>query len=152
MSDIEKIINDAWENRDKISPNSDKSIIDAINETIELLDQGKIRVANRQSDGRWITNETAKKGILLSFRTSKMTTTSGPYSVWYDKIGFKTAGWSERDHKRAGFRYVPNGMTRKGCYIAPGAVLMPCFINIGAYVGSDTMVDTWSTVGSVAQI
>ena len=152
MSNIEKIINEAWENRKDISPDSDKSIIDAINETIEQLDQGKIRVANRQADGKWITNETAKKGILLSFRTNKMTTTSGPYSVWYDKIGFKTAGWTERDHKRAGFRYVPNGMTRKGCYIAPGAVLMPCFINIGAYVGSDTMVDTWSTVGSGAQI
>ncbi len=152
MSNIEKIINEAWENRKDISPDSDKSIIDAINETIEQLDQGKIRVANRQADGKWITNETAKKGILLSFRTNKMTTTSGPYSVWYDKIGFKTAGWTERDHKRAGFRYVPNGMTRKGCYIAPGVVLMPCFINIGAYVDSGTMVDTWSTVGSGAQI
>ena len=149
---IEKIINDAWESRDKISPNSDKGIIDAVNETIELLDQGKVRVANRQSDGKWVTNEVAKKAILLSFRTNKMKTTSGPYSVWYDKVGFKTAGWTEEDHKRAGFRYVPNGMTRKGCYIASGVVLMPAFLNIGCYVDSGTMVDTWSTVGSGAQI
>ena len=152
MSNIEKIINDAWENIKDISPDTDKNIINAINETIEQLDQGKIRVANRQPNGKWITNEIAKKAILLSFRTNKMTTTSGPYSVWYDKIGFKTAGWTEEDHKLAGFRYVPNGMTRKGCYIAPGVVLMPCFINIGAYVDSGTMVDTWSTVGSGAQI
>ena len=82
MSDIEKIINEAWENKKDISPDSDKSIIDAVSETIEHLDQGKIRVANRQSDGKWVTNETAKKAILLSFRTNKMTTTSGPYSVW----------------------------------------------------------------------
>ena len=149
---IEKIINDAWESRDKISPNSNKDIIDAVNETIELLDQGKVRVANRQSDGKWVTNEVAKKAILLSFRTNKMKTTSGPYSVWYDKVGFKTAGWTEEDHKRAGFRYVPNGMTRKGCYIASGVVLMPSFLNIGCYVDSGTMVDTWSTVGSGAQI
>ena len=149
---IEKIINDAWESRDKISPNSDKVIIDAVNEIIELLDQGKVRVANRRSDGKWVTNEVAKKAILLSFRTNKMRTTSGPYSVWYDKVGFKTAGWTEEDHKRAGFRYVPNGMTRKGCYIASGVVLMPSFLNIGCYVDSGTMVDTWSTVGSGAQI
>ena len=149
---IEKIINDAWENRKDISPDSDKSIKDAINETIELLDQGKVRVANRQPDGKWETNQVAKKAILLSFRTSKMTTTAGPYSVWWDKVGFKTAGWTEEDHKKAGFRYVPNGMTRKGCYIAPGVVLMPCFINIGGFVDSGTMVDTWSTVGSGAQI
>ena len=149
---IEKIINDAWESRDKISPSSDKGIIDAVNETIELLDQGKVRVANRQPDGKWVTNEVAKKAILLSFRTNKMKTTSGPYSVWYDKVGFKTAGWTEEDHKRAGFRYVPNGMTRKGCYIASGVVLMPSFLNIGCYVDSGTMVDTWSTVGSGAQI
>ena len=152
MSDIEKIINEAWENKKDISPDSDKSIIDAVNETIEHLDQGKIRVANRQSDGKWVTNETAKKAILLSFRTNKMTTTSGPYSVWYDKVGFKTAGWTEEDHKRAGFRYVPNGMTRKGCFVAPGCVLMPSFLNIGCYVDSGTMVDTWSTVGSGAQV
>ena len=149
---IENIINEAWENRKDISPDSDKSIIDAINETIELLDQGKVRVANRQPDGKWETNQVAKKAILLSFRTSKMTTTAGPYSVWWDKVGFKTAGWTEEDHKKAGFRYVPNGMTRKGCYIAPGVVLMPCFINIGGFVDSGTMVDTWSTVGSGAQI
>ncbi len=152
MSDIEKIINEAWDNIKDISPDSDKRIIDAVNETIEQLDQGKIRVANRQSDGKWVTNETAKKGILLSFRTNRMTTTSGPYSVWYDKVGFKTAGWTEEDHKRAGFRYVPNGMTRKGCFVAPGCILMPSFLNIGCHVDSGTMVDTWSTVGSGAQV
>ena len=149
---IEKIINDAWENRKNVSPDSDKSIIDAINETIELLDQGKVRVANRQPDGKWETNQVAKKAILLSFRTSKMTTTAGPYSVWWDKVGFKTAGWTEEDHKKAGFRQVPNGVIRRGSYIAPGVVCMPSFVNIGAYVDSGTMVDTWVTVGSGAQI
>ncbi len=149
---IEKIINDAWENRKEISPNSDKSIIDAINETIEQLDQGKIRTANRSPDGKWITNEIAKKAILLSFRTNKMTTLTGPYATWFSKTTGKTQGWSEKEHLAAGFRYEPNGMCRKGSFIASGVVLMPCFINIGAYVDNGTMVDTWSTVGSGAQI
>ena len=152
MSNIEKIINDAWENRKDISPDSDKSIIDAINETIEQLDQGKIRVANRQADGKWITNETAKKGILLSFRTNKMTTTAGPYATWHDKIPGKTAGWGKEDYEKNNFRFVPNGVIRKGSYIAPGVILMPSFCNLGCYVDSGTLVDTWCTVGSGAQI
>tara|TARA_B100002052_G_scaffold232428_1_gene215352 strand:+ start:255 stop:1076 length:822 start_codon:yes stop_codon:yes gene_type:complete len=152
MSDIEKIINDAWENRKDISPNSDKKIIDTINDTIQKLDEGKIRTANRSEDGKWITNQVAKKAILLSFRTSKMTTTTGPYATWFDKVPGKTQGWTVDDHRKAGFRQVPNGVIRKGSYIAPGVVCMPSFVNIGAYVDSGTMVDTWVTVGSGAQI
>ena len=152
MSDIEKIINDAWENRKDISPDSDKSIIDAINDTIEQLDQGKIRTANRSPDGKWITNEIAKKAILLSFRTNKMTTVTGPYATWFDKIPGKTQGWTEKEHRAAGFRQVPNGVIRKGSYIAPGVICMPGFVNIGAYVDSGSLLDTWTTVGSGAQI
>ena len=149
---IEKIINEAWENRKNISPDSDKNIINSINEIIEKLDKGEMRVSNRAPDGKWTTNEIAKKAILLSFRTNKMTTTAGPYATWFDKIEGKTQGWTEEDHKKAGFRQVPNGVIRKGSYIAPGVVCMPSFVNIGAYVDNGTMVDTWVTVGSGAQI
>ncbi len=149
---IEKIINDAWENRKEISPDSDKSIINTINEVIEKLDNGEIRVANRSSDGSWATNETAKKAILLSFRTNKMTITTGPYATWIDRIKGKTQGWTKEDHERAGFRQVPNGVIRFGSYIAPGVICMPSFVNIGAHVDSGTLLDTWCTVGSGAQI
>jgi len=152
MSDIEKIINDAWENRKDISPDSDKSIINAVNEMINLLDKGKVRTAKKSEDGKWITNEAAKKSILLSFRTNKMFTLTGPYATWYSKVPGKTQGWTEKEHLENGFRYEPNGMIRRGSYIAPGVVLMPSFVNIGAYVDSGSLLDSWCTVGSGAQI
>ena len=152
--ELENTINQAWEVRDTISKESDSKIITAIENTIESLDQGKIRVSKKKGDN-WIVHEWIKKAILLSFRVNEMETLNGPYSSWYDKahlIKGKTAGWSKEDHVKAGFRMVPNSPVRKGSFVGKNAVLMPCFINIGGYVGEGTMIDTWSTVGSCAQI
>ena len=152
--ELENTINQAWEVRDAISKDSDSKIITAIEHTIESLDQGKIRVSEKKGDN-WIVHEWIKKAILLSFRVNEMETLSGPYSSWYDKahlIKGKTAGWNKEDHVKAGFRMVPNSPVRKGSFVGKNAVLMPCFINIGGYVDEGTMIDTWSTVGSCAQI
>ena len=152
--ELENTINQAWEVRDTISKESDLKIITAIENTIESLDQGKIRVSEKKGDN-WIVHEWIKKAILLSFRVNEMETLNGPYSSWYDKahlIKGKTAGWSKEDHVKAGFRMVPNSPVRKGSFVGKNAVLMPCFINIGGYVDEGTMIDTWSTVGSCAQI
>ena len=154
MSDIEKIINDAWENKDQINPNSDKKIKNTINQIIADLDSGKVRVAEK-INGEWITYQHIKKAIMLSFRIHNMEALSGPYSSWYDKAHLlkgKTAGWGKDDFQKAGFRMVPNSPVRKGSYIGKNVVLMPCFINTGAYIGSGTMMDTFSRAGSCCQI
>ena len=151
LDKFEKIINDAFDNKEKINSNSDKYIVDAINETIELLDQGKIRVAEKKGS-EWIVNQWIKKAILLSFRINKMKLLRGPYTSWYDKVPGKSVNWEEEDWKKAGYRQVPNGVVRKGSFIAKNAVLMPCFVNLGAYVDEGTMIDTWASVGSCAQI
>ena len=154
MSNIEKIINDAWENKNQVSQNSDKSIIDSINQIIDDLDQGKVRVA-KKINGKWITNQHIKKAIMLSFRIHGMETLSGPYSSWYDKAHLlkgKTEGWTKKDFEKAGFRMVPNSPVRRGSYVAKNVVLMPCFVNTGAYIGSGTMMDTFSRAGSCCQI
>ena len=154
MSNIEKIINDAWEKRDQINQKSDKNIIDAINETIENLDRGKVRVAEK-INGKWATHQHIKKAIMLSFRIHGMDIVKGPYSAWYDKshlVKGKTAGWTQQDFTNAGFRMVPNSPVRKGSFIGKNVVLMPCFVNIGAYIDSGTMMDTFSRAGSCCQI
>ena len=154
MSDIKKIINDAWENKDQVSQNSNKPVIDSINQIIEDLDQGKVRVAEK-INGAWVTHQHIKKAIMLSFRVHGMETLSGPYSSWYDKahlIKGKTAGWTKEDFEKAGFRMVPNSPVRKGSYIGKNVVLMPCFVNIGAYIDEGTMMDTYSRAGSCCQI
>ena len=154
MSNIEKIINDAWENKEKISNNSDRSILDAINQTIQNLDQGKVRVAEK-INGNWVTHQHIKKAIMLSFRIHGMESLSGPYSSWHDKAHLlkgKTAGWTKEDFEKAGFRMVPNSPVRKGSYIGKKVVLMPCFVNIGAYIDEGTMMDTFSRAGSCCQI
>ena len=154
MNELEKIINDAWKNKDQINQNSEESIINAINHIIEDLDQGKVRVAEK-INGKWITHQHIKKAIMLSFRIHGMETLSGPYSSWYDKahlVKGKTEGWAKEDFEKAGFRMVPNTPVRKGSYIANNVVLMPCFINIGSYIGSGTMMDTFSRAGSCCQI
>ena len=151
LNELEKIINDTFERKDKVNTNSDKSIIDAINETIELTDQGKIRVAEKKN-GSWKINQWIKKAILLSFRINKMEILRGPYTSWYDKVPGKSVNWKEEDWKKAGYRHVPNGVVRKGSFIAKNAVLMPCFVNLGAYVDEGTMIDTWASVGSCAQV
>jgi len=151
LDKFEKTINEAFENKEKIDANSDKSIIEAIKETIELADQGKIRVAEKK-EGSWIVNQWVKKAILLSFKINKMEILRGPYTSWYDKVPGKSVNWKEEDWKNAGYRQVPNGVVRKGSFIAKNAVLMPCFINLGAYVDEGTMIDTWASVGSCAQV
>jgi len=154
MSDIEKIINDAWNNKDQINPNSDKKIKDTINQIIADLDSGKVRVAEK-IDGEWITHQHIKKAIMLSFRVYENDILSGPYSVWRDRQNLlkgKTAGWTKEEFEKAGFRMVPNSPVRKGSFVGKNAVLMPCYVNIGAYIGAGTMMDTFSRAGSCCQI
>ena len=151
LDKFEKIINEAFEVKEKINLNSDKLIIETINRTIELTDQGKIRVAEKKN-GSWIVNQWVKKAILLSFKINKMEILRGPYTSWYDKVPGKSVNWQEEDWKKAGYRHVPNGVVRKGSFIAKNAVLMPCFVNLGAYVDEGTMIDTWASVGSCAQV
>jgi len=151
LDKFEKTINEAFENKEKIDANSDESIVNAIKETIELTDQGKVRVAEKKN-GSWIVNQWVKKAILLSFKINKMEILRGPYTSWYDKVPGKSVNWKEEDWKNAGYRHVPNGVVRKGSFIAKNAVLMPCFINLGAYVDEGTMIDTWASVGSCAQV
>ena len=151
---LEKIINDAWENKDQVNPNSDQSLKDVINQVISDLDSGKSRVAEK-INGEWVTHQHLKKAIMLSFRIYPMENLNGPYSSWYDKAHLlkgKTAGWTKEDHERAGFRMVPNSPVRKGSFVGSDAVLMPCYVNIGAYIGAKTMMDTFSRAGSCCQI
>ena len=132
MKEFEKIINNAWDNKENISETSDSTIINAIKETINLLDSGKVRVAEKKDGTDWTTNQWVKKAILLSFRVNQMRTLAGPYATWWDKIKGKTAGWTREDHQKAGFRMVPNGVVRHGSYIAKNVVPMPSIVNIGA--------------------
>jgi len=148
---FEKIIDEAWNNKNQVNSKSDKKLLNAISETIELLDSGKIRVAEKK-DNQWHVNQWIKKAILLSFRVNKMKASKGPYSTWYDKIDGKTQGWDEKKMIEAGFRYVPNGVIRKGAFVAKNVVLMPSFLNVGAYVDEGSMIDTWASVGSCAQV
>jgi len=148
---FENIINEAWNSKKKVNSKSDKKIINAIGKTIDLLDSGKIRVAEKKNN-QWHVNQWIKKAILLSFRVNKMKASKGPYSTWYDKIDGKTQGWNEKKIAAAGFRYVPNGVIRKGAFVAKNVVLMPSFLNVGAFVDEGSMIDTWASVGSCAQV
>jgi 2,3,4,5-tetrahydropyridine-2-carboxylate N-succinyltransferase len=155
---LQKTIDDAWESRQEIDVYTKGKIPEAVNETLNLLDSGTLRVAEK-SDGEWQINQWLKKAILLSFRIkNNVVIPAGQWdpglvkSGWYDKVSSKFAGWNEERWQQAGFRAVPNCVVRHSAYIAPGVVLMPSFVNLGAYVDSGTMVDTWSTVGSCAQI
>ena len=152
-SKLEKEINAIWEIRDSLSPKSGKKIINTVDKTIGLIDEGKIRVAEKTKN-KWKVNEWIKKAILLSFRVNEQKVISnGPgSSSWWDKVPSKFSNWKKKDFKKANFRVVPNAVVRKGTHIEENVVLMPSFINIGAYVGSETMIDTWATVGSCAQI
>lgn len=152
MSDIQNIIEEAFENRAEITPRTVDTVTrDAVMETIELIDQGKMRVAEKK-DGDWVVNEWLKKAVLLSFRIQDNEFIKGGFTNYYDKVESKFAGYNFRDFREAGVRVVPPASVRKGAYIAPSCVLMPSYVNIGAYVDSGTMVDTWATVGSCAQI
>ncbi|MGJ8618059.1 MAG: 2,3,4,5-tetrahydropyridine-2,6-dicarboxylate N-succinyltransferase [Sulfitobacter sp.] len=151
---LETAIEAAWDTRDQITSATTGEVRDAIEETLNALDSGKLRVAEKQDDGNWHVNQWAKKAVLLGFRIKDMEHhEGGPQGAgWWDKVDSKFKGWGNAEWKEAGFRAVPNCVVRKSAYVAPGAVLMPSFVNIGAYVDSGTMVDTWVTVGSCAQI
>lgn len=151
---LETAIEAAWDTRDTITPQTGGDTRAAIEATLDALDSGKLRVAERQADGAWQVNQWAKKAVLLGFRIKDMEIQDGgPQGAgWWDKVDSKFKGWGADDWKTAGFRAVPNCVVRKSAYIAPGVVLMPSFVNLGAYVDSGTMVDTWATVGSCAQI
>jgi len=153
-TDLEAAIEAAWEARDGITPSTGGAPREAVEATLEALDSGALRVAERGADGTWHVNQWAKKAVLLGFRLKDMTIQpGGPQGGgWWDKVDSKFAGWGEERWREAGFRAVPNCVVRKSAHIAPGVVLMPSFVNLGAYVDSGTMVDTWATVGSCAQI
>ena len=148
-----EIIENAFENINDINSSSSSDIISAIESTINDIDNGSIRVAEKINE-EWIINQWIKKAILLYFRINNMKLISGSpgNSNWWDKIDSKFKDWGEENFTEAGFRAVPGSIVRKGSFVAKGSVLMPSFINIGAYVGSGTMVDTWATIGSCAQI
>ncbi len=154
MSNIQSIIEDAFENRSSITPKSvSKEIKEAINEAIDGLNNGSLRVASREgSTQNWETHQWLKKAVLLSFRIKDNSIINGNYTNYFDKVESKFTHFQEKDFDEGGYRVVPNAMVRQGSFIGKNAVLMPSYINIGAYVGEGTMVDTWSTVGSCAQI
>jgi len=158
MPEIKIIVDAAWEKRADISPVTKGEVRDAVQETLTGLDQGRLRVAEK-TEGAWVTHQWIKKAVLLSFRLNDMGLVQGPKAVaadkssfWYDKVPSKFLGWEKAQFDTAGFRAVPGSIVRHAAYIAPKVVLMPCFVNVGAYVGEGTMIDTWSTVGSCAQV
>lgn len=154
MSDLklQSIIEEAFENRASLAPhNIDPSLRSAVNDVIAGLDDGSLRVAEKR-DSEWAVNQWVKKAVLLSFRMEDNVLTEIPGGAYYDKVPLKFAGYTAERFKKEGLRVCPGAVVRRGCHIEPNAVLMPSFVNIGARVGSETMVDTWATVGSCAQV
>jgi len=152
-SALQAIIDKAWDNRNDLSPATKGEVRDAVAEALNLLDAGTLRVAEK-AGANWQVNQWLKKAVLLSFRHNpNMMMNGGPQnSGWYDKVPCKFSGWDEKRFSDAGFRAVPDCAVRHSAFIGKGVVLMPSFINVGAYVDEGTMIDTWSTVGSCAQI
>jgi 2,3,4,5-tetrahydropyridine-2,6-dicarboxylate N-succinyltransferase len=153
-TDLAKTIDAAFERREELGPATAGAVREAVEDALDLLDRGDARVAERAADGAWRVNQWLKKAVLLSFRLNDMTVIpGGPGGAsWWDKVPSKFDGWGENRFRAAGFRAVPGAIVRRSAYVAPGVVLMPCFVNLGAYVDRGTMIDTWSTVGSCAQI
>ena len=153
LADLSQTIDAAWENRAEIGVQTKGAVREAVEQAIEMLDAGQARVAEKQG-ADWIVHQWLKKAVLLSFRlTDNVIMANGPgEGVFWDKVPSKFEGWGENRFRAAGFRVVPPAAARKGSFIASGVVLMPSFVNIGAYVDSGTMVDTWATVGSCGQI
>jgi len=154
LAQLEHVIEAAFDNRDTVSTSTKGEIRDAVETALNLLDSGKVRVAARGEDGTWAVHQWLKKAVLLSFRLNDMEVVKGGpgASTWWDKVPSKFEGWGESEFRSAGFRAVPNAVVRRSAYISKGVVLMPSFVNLGAYVGENSMVDTWATVGSCAQI
>ena len=154
FTDLAKTIDAAFEDRANVSLTTQGEVRDAVNEALNLLDEGKLRVAEQGENGDWTVNQWAKKAVLLSFRLNDMEAIpGGPGGAhWWDKVPSKFADWSENRFRAAGFRAVPGAIVRHSAHIGKDAILMPSFVNLGAYVDEGTMVDTWVTVGSCAQI
>jgi 2,3,4,5-tetrahydropyridine-2-carboxylate N-succinyltransferase len=154
FADLAATIETAFDKRDSVTTSTTGEVREAVDDALNALDSGKLRVAEKQGDD-WTVNQWAKKAVLLSFRLNDMAPIEGgpgANTTWWDKVPSKFEGWGDNQWRAAGFRAVPNCVVRKSAYIAPGVVLMPSFVNLGAYVDEGTMVDTWATVGSCAQI
>ena len=152
MQGTQEIIESAWENRASLSSSSaDAKLRAAVDAALARLDRGELRVAEK-IDGEWHTHQWLKKAVLLSFRLQDNQVIPGAATQYYDKVPTKFAGYSAADFAAGGFRVVPPAVARRGAYVAKNVVLMPSYVNIGAYVDEGTMVDTWATVGSCAQI
>ena len=153
-TDLQSVIEAAFDARDTISTETTGEVREAVNAALAMLDSGEARVAEKGITGDWVVNQWLKKAVLLSFRLNpnEIMTDGVNGGVWWDKVPSKFEGWTAEDFQKAGLRAVPPAAVRRGAYIAPGVVLMPSYTNIGAYVGEGTMIDTWASVGSCAQV
>ncbi len=152
-SNLQDIIDQAWEDRSALGEDTRGEVRDAVEEALSMLDRGEARIADKL-DGGWHVNQWLKKAVLLSFRLNPMRAISGGpgQAQWWDKVESKFTGWTDDQFREAGFRAVPDAVVRYSAFIGKGVVLMPSFVNVGAYVGEGTMIDTWCTVGSCAQV
>jgi 2,3,4,5-tetrahydropyridine-2-carboxylate N-succinyltransferase len=152
-SELQQAIDAAWEARDTFTPATQGSVREAVEAVLDGLDSGRLRVAEK-SGGEWRVHQWLKKAVLLSFRLNDMAVIEGAPggAAWWDKVDSKFKGWGANCFRDAGFRAVPGAIVRRSAYIAKGVVLMPSFVNVGAHVGESSMIDTWATVGSCAQV
>ena len=152
--ELENVIETSWESRDEINEKTIGRTKEAVEQTLNLLGNGTLRVAEKKASGEWVVNQWTKKAVLLSFRLREMELQQGgpQNSTWWDKVDSKFKDWGETEWKKKNFRAVPNTVVRASAFIGENVVLMPSFVNLGAFVDSGTMVDTWATVGSCAQI
>ena len=152
--ELENVIETSWESRDEINEKTVGKTKEAVEQTLNLLGNGTLRVAEKKASSEWVVNQWTKKAVLLSFRLREMELQKGgpQNSTWWDKVDSKFKDWGETEWKKKNFRAVPNTVVRASAFIGENVVLMPSFVNLGAYVDSGTMVDTWATVGSCAQI
>ena len=152
--ELENLIETSWNSRDEINERTVGKIREAVEQTLNQLGNGSLRVAEKTASGEWVVNQWTKKAVLLSFRLREMELQKGgpQNSTWWDKVDSKFKDWGETEWKKKNFRAVPNTVVRASAFIGENVVLMPSCVNLGAYVDSGTMVDTWATVGSCAQI
>ncbi|MCZ6499058.1 MAG: 2,3,4,5-tetrahydropyridine-2,6-dicarboxylate N-succinyltransferase, partial [Gammaproteobacteria bacterium] len=152
MKKLEKVINAAFEHKDDLGTDTPSSeLTKAVAKTIDMLDTGQLRVAENFG-GDWLVNQWVKKAVLLSFRLTPNVVTDGLFTRFYDKVPMKYVDYDEQKFVEDGARIVPHALVRKGAFVSPDVVLMPCYVNIGSWIGPGTMVDTWATIGSCAQI
>jgi 2,3,4,5-tetrahydropyridine-2-carboxylate N-succinyltransferase len=152
-TELARIIDEAWDARDTLNAETKGPVREAVETALEELDAGRVRVAEKHA-GEWVIHQWLKKAVLLSFRLNAMKLIDGApgEAMWWDKVDSKFAGWDAARFFDAGFRAVPGAIVRRSAFIARGVVLMPSFVNVGAHVGENTMIDTWATVGSCAQV